>query len=125
MAEKGSPASMSVDAARVERKYKTPRPRPMLQERSEYRPATCGASPPRALRSRDARGRIERQAAGKRNSTLNARWLRALSETADGCARLSVTTFCRFGSNLWSSDAAGRSEEHTSELQSQSNLVCR
>src|SRR5688572_31486326 len=29
------------------------------------------------------------------------------------------------GSNIFISDEYGRSEEHTSELQSQSNLVCR
>src|SRR2546430_13229810 len=31
----------------------------------------------------------------------------------------------RFDSRLWSPDIIPRSEEHTSELQSQSNLVCR
>src|SRR2546430_2939424 len=38
-------------------------------------------------------------------------------------AALELSGYCRGG--MFTSDAAHRSEEHTSELQSQSNLVCR
>src|SRR2546427_1790516 len=53
----------------------------------------------------------------------------ARSRSADARLCSSVERACLMDgeSSNWAnnSDAAGRSEEHTSELQSQSNLVCR
>src|SRR5690606_41447023 len=51
-----------------------------------------------------------------------------------GSPKVEVSVFNRFGmeifsssslTNLWNGTVNGRSEEHTSELQSRENLVCR
>src|SRR2546430_13057809 len=55
------------------------------------------------------------------------RWLPAL-DLGDGCPQLLAAAAEREGSWVWhvyEDLGDGRSEEHTSELQSQSNLVCR
>src|SRR6476620_8803138 len=94
------------DATRVEHKCKKARPRLMLRERSECRPAVCEPSQPEAHQWRDIKVRKEVPAAGMRNSTSNARWLPALFERANGSAKRSATTSCMSGLNPSSSDAA-------------------
>src|SRR2546427_7241523 len=54
------------------------------------------------------------------------RGIRALYRTAEQDGTFSYTFFKGVGRTIEGADAAlPRSEEHTSELQSQSNLVCR
>src|SRR2546427_8275373 len=58
-------------------------------------------------------------------------WPRAVTRVLDVVGRAAATTMCPSLSRFCASSArnesprASRSEEHTSELQSQSNLVCR
>src|SRR2546430_15883731 len=47
------------------------------------------------------------------------------SSPATASPRCSSTSRARSRGTRWRSPTASRSEEHTSELQSQSNLVCR
>src|SRR5262245_6597313 len=94
------------DAIRVGHKCKKPRPTLMPREKSECRPAMCEPSQREVHRWKDIKGRKELPAAGKRNSTSNARWLPALSETVAGFAKRSATTSCMSGLNPSSNDAA-------------------
>src|SRR6516165_8860321 len=94
------------DATRVGHKCKKGRPTLMPREKSECRPALCEPSQPEVHRWKDIKVRKELPAAGKRNSTSNARWLPVLFEKVAGFAKRSATTSCRSGLNPWSNDAA-------------------
>src|SRR2546430_7148369 len=50
---------------------------------------------------------------------------RSHNEAAHYCPLPESSAECSFARNTRFADAGPRSEEHTSELQSQSNLVCR
>src|SRR5256886_15833467 len=66
--------------------------------------------------------RYRRQPPAPRGSPASARRLFALAQPI---SRTSVEAYLRNRGITTLHDAAARSEEHTSELQSQSNLVCR
>src|SRR4029077_4654601 len=94
------------DATRVGHKCKKAQPTPMPREKSECRPALCEPSQPEVHQWKDIKGRTALPAAGKRNSTSNARWLPLLFERVAGSAKHSATTSCTSGLNPSSSDAA-------------------